>query len=304
MNFRILKAHWADDQDALQRVRTQVFVEEQSVPVELEWDEHDATANHWLALDDNGNPIGTARMLADGHIGRMAVLKHYRGQGVGHALLDAALQQARRNDLFEAYLYAQVQAIEFYRKVGFSIVGEEFMDANIPHRSMRLQLAEKRILGQHGGNFAPVSMRETALEIIGQTHQHLRILSLNLDPHTFDTREMEAAVSALARRSRFSDIRLLVLDTSALVHHSHRLLKLQRRLTSAIRIRRPRHEPVDAKDNLIIADRCGIVCQSQREADKVWANYNNRPIAQNYIAQFDDMWERAIEDPELRQLEL
>lgn len=304
MQITIREATWSGDRDALQTIRTRVFVEEQSVPVELEWDEHDDFATHWLALDPQGAPIGTARMLRDGHIGRMAVLPGWRQQGVGSALLQAALQHARQQNLFEAYLYAQVHAVPFYQQAGFTVHGEEFMDANIPHLTMRLQLAERRQLGSHGGNFAPDNFSSVALDMVSQTEQHLRILSQTLDPHAFDSPEMVAAISVLARRSRFSDIRLLVVDTTGLVSRGHRLINLQRRLSSAIKVRRPRHEVMEIKDNLIIADQCGIICQSMQEPDKLWANYNNRPVAQTCIGQFDDWWERAIEDPELRQLEI
>lgn len=304
MHYTIREATWSADRDALQAIRTRVFVEEQAVPVELEWDEHDDFASHWLALDQQGQPIGTTRMLRDGHIGRMAVLADWRQQGVGSGLLQAALQRARELNLFEAYLYAQVHAVPFYEKAGFTVHGEEFMDANIPHLTMRLQLAGQRQLGSHGGNFAPDHFAGAALDLVSQTEKHLRILSQSLDPHTFDTPEMVAAISALARKSRFSEIRLLIVDTSGLVHRGHRLINLQRRLSSTIKVRRPRHEVMEMKDNLVIADQCGIICQSMQEPEKLWANYNNRPVAQTLIGQFDDWWERAIEDPELRQLEI
>lgn len=304
MNYTISPATWSENEQALRLVRTRVFIEEQSVAPELEWDGEDAGASHWLALDNRGNAVGTVRMLRDGHIGRMAILRDCRAQGIGRALLDAVLAHARKNGLFEVYLYAQTQAVDFYAKAGFAVCGEEFMDADIPHRTMRLQLAERRLLGEHGGNFVPTSIADVALDIIRQTRQHLRILSYDLDPASFDTGDIENALSALARKSRFSEIRILVLDTSKLVHQGHRLLTLHHRLSSSIRIRRPRNDPHDISDNLILADRCGIVCQSIREPETVWANFNNRPIAQNYISQFDDLWERAIEDPELRQLRM
>ena len=304
MNYTIRTADWTEDRAALQAIRRRVFIEEQSVPEELEWDNRDDFARHWLALNADGEPIGTLRLLNDGHIGRMAVLRDYRGHGVGNALLQTALQQARDDKLFETYLYAQVQALDFYRKAGFTVSGGEFMDAGIPHLPMRLQLAEQRLLGVHGGNFAPPSLAAVAADIISQADQQLRILSFDLEPSVFDQPEIEASISALARKSRYSQIRLLVVDTTRIVSRGHRLLKLQRRLSSSIGIRRVRCAPHEVKDSLILADQCGIICQSIREPDKLWANFNNRPITRNYLSQFDDLWEQGIIDHDLRQLEI
>ncbi|HDK37659.1 MAG TPA: GNAT family N-acetyltransferase, partial [Thiolapillus brandeum] len=86
-SFSIRLANWHQDAEALSLVRKKVFVEEQQVPVELEWDGQDPQCLHLLAEDAGGNPIGTGRLLPDGHIGRMAVLKEWRGKGIGFALL-------------------------------------------------------------------------------------------------------------------------------------------------------------------------------------------------------------------------
>lgn len=135
----ICAADWSHDEAALAWVRRRVFIEEQHVPEALEWDGADADAQHWLALADE-SPIGTVRMLKDGHIGRMAVLKEYRHWGVGSQLLRAAIDAARAQGLPEVHLHAQVQALDFYARHGFLAEGEAFMDAGIPHREMRLRL--------------------------------------------------------------------------------------------------------------------------------------------------------------------
>ena len=141
-SFSIRIANWQDDAPALRAIRETVFIREQKVPVELEWDECDATCLHTLATDTAGNPVGTARLLPDGHIGRMAVLKEWRGRGVGSALLRLLLDEARKRRLRQAVLNAQTYAAGFYEKFGFQAVGEEFMDAGIPHVKMVLTLRE------------------------------------------------------------------------------------------------------------------------------------------------------------------
>lgn len=138
--FRLRHADWKRDRDALRSVRLAVFVHEQGVPEELEWDEFDASSEHVLAEDAAGDPIGTGRLLPDGHIGRMAVLAGWRGKGVGDAMLSWLVEQARRRDMRELLLHAQTHAAPFYARHRFVRVGEPFMEAGIPHCLMRRDL--------------------------------------------------------------------------------------------------------------------------------------------------------------------
>ncbi|SDW97685.1 GNAT family N-acetyltransferase [Nitrosomonas oligotropha] len=131
---------WEEAATALRVVRTAVFIREQLVLEELEWDQFDAVSVHALAVNNAGQPVGTARLLPDGHIGRMAVLKEWRGQGLGSALLTRLLQVLVKRHQFQAQLHAQTSAIPFYKKFGFEIVGEEFIEADIPHVKMTLSI--------------------------------------------------------------------------------------------------------------------------------------------------------------------
>lgn len=138
--FTVRDADWDRDRLALKHVRRVVFMAEQGVPEELEWDEWDATSRHFLAEDAQGHPLGTARLLPDGHIGRMAVLQFWRRRGVGTALMRHVLAAAREAGFATVELAAQSHALQFYERFGFAALGDEFMDAGIPHRSMRLEL--------------------------------------------------------------------------------------------------------------------------------------------------------------------
>lgn len=122
-------------------VREAVFLREQQVPADMEWDEHDAVSLHALARDPAGAPIGTGRLLPDGHIGRMAVMPDWRGMGVGRALLDALMDEARQYRMPRLLLHAQTAAAGFYRRFGFGAAGDEFMEAGIPHVLMMRELA-------------------------------------------------------------------------------------------------------------------------------------------------------------------
>lgn len=117
-------------------IRTKVFIEEQKVPVELEWDEFDRDSVHILAYSDN-KAVGTARLLRDGHIGRMAVLMNFRNRGIGKNMLNFMVDLAHKKLMTNIQLSAQEHAIEFYEKNGFSISSDVYMDAGIPHYEMK-----------------------------------------------------------------------------------------------------------------------------------------------------------------------
>lgn len=134
--FAIRIVDWAHGEDKLRAVRLAVFVVEQNIPEELEWDAHDAVSMHALAEDAAGVPIGCARLLPDGHIGRVAVLSEWRGRGVGAELLIRLIELAQERGDRRVRLHSQAQAAPFYARYGFEPVGPPFMEAGIPHQTM------------------------------------------------------------------------------------------------------------------------------------------------------------------------
>ena len=127
-------------------IRMRVFVREQRVPAAIELDRDDDRAIHFLATSE-GKAVGTARVVlhhGSAKIGRMAVLKSYRGKGVGKKLLRRAVATAKKLGVRTIYLHAQVPVIEFYEKLGFRCVGAVFAEAGIPHRKMILKKTRKR----------------------------------------------------------------------------------------------------------------------------------------------------------------
>ncbi|GAA5182851.1 hypothetical protein GCM10025771_33080 [Niveibacterium umoris] len=141
--FTVRRAEWANDLARLRAVRHPVFVVEQQVPEDLEWDAIDPNCLHALAVDAAGTPIGTARLLPDGHIGRVAVVKAWRGKDVGVALMRWMLAAASAGGHKAVALNAQTSAADFYTRLGFVVTGPEFMEANIPHLPMTLALAAR-----------------------------------------------------------------------------------------------------------------------------------------------------------------
>ncbi len=136
VGIAIHPATWADDRAALMAVRRAVFIEEQGVSEDEEWDEHDACCEHLLATTTKRDAVGTARLHPSGRVGRVAVLKSFRGLGIGHALMLEIILLASTRGLPQLVLHAQLQALEFYRRLDFEVCGEEFLEAGIAHVEM------------------------------------------------------------------------------------------------------------------------------------------------------------------------
>jgi len=253
-DFYIELANWGKDFAALHSVREQVFVIEQQVRIEEEQDEFDVTSLHVLAFDQAGNPIGTARLTPEHKIGRMAVLKEWRNRGVGAGLLRTLLEYAQAKSFPSIELHAQMSAIGFYEKFGFIGYGEEFIEANIPHRRMRLELAPTEIPSQKNAidsqpsseKWQSIVSSEQAsiamLEIIQLAKRELCIYTRDLDAALLDTEKSVEALKQLALSGRGVRIRILVQNPLMAIQSGHRLISSIERLPTAFAVRIPTQE--------------------------------------------------------------
>ncbi|MFP6871911.1 MAG: GNAT family N-acetyltransferase [Verrucomicrobiales bacterium] len=130
------EAHWLPDQEGLLSVRTTVFVIEQGVDVSVERDGRDGDCLHAIAESSNGLPIGAGRISGGGKVGRIAVLRGWRGRGVGSAIINELLRQAQVSGMSRTYLHSQSSAADFYLRFGYRPEGDEFLEAEIPHLKM------------------------------------------------------------------------------------------------------------------------------------------------------------------------
>ncbi|MGB5200693.1 MAG: GNAT family N-acetyltransferase, partial [Sedimenticolaceae bacterium] len=137
----IAQVDWNQKRSVLLAIRFAVFVDEQGVPAELEQDSRDPDAIHLLASSQAGEPVATARLLPDGHIGRMAVMPGWRRRGIGAAMLRRLIEIAAAQGRRQVFVNAQCRAEPFYRRLGFIAEGEEFQDAGISHRRMRAAIS-------------------------------------------------------------------------------------------------------------------------------------------------------------------
>ena len=135
--IRIELLEWEKAQPVAGPIRFAAFVEEQGVNSGVELDDMDPQCVHAIAYDEAGKAVGTGRLLPDGHIGRMAVTKEWRRQGVGAEILKALAEEARKRGHKEVVLSAQLQAAEFYREHGFVAEGKVYQEAGILHQAMR-----------------------------------------------------------------------------------------------------------------------------------------------------------------------
>ena len=140
-NLKVEIVKWIDSHAQLKNIREKVFIQEQKVTPELEWDGMDEKAIHFLVFKDE-EAIGCARAIvikSQMQLGRMAVLKEYRGQGAGSTLIEKAIVTAKLKQLSGIHISAQCNAINFYVKFGFEVMGDTYLDAEILHCDMTLE---------------------------------------------------------------------------------------------------------------------------------------------------------------------
>ncbi|MEE4381630.1 MAG: GNAT family N-acetyltransferase [Pseudomonadales bacterium] len=327
----IRPARWPEEADALRRIRTRVFVEEQRVPEDVEWDGRDDDAEHFVAVDHRGDAVGTARLLPEGKLGRMAVLAERRGFGIGRALLQAALDRARARGDTSVVLHAQADAVPFYEAAGFHTVGAEFLEAGIRHQRMECELgipftppeepppapvvpAEDRTaypapaLAEREDRAQMLEgegdVRSALLDLVRHARHELLLFSPDLDPLLFGDGELVEAVSAFARRHPRARMEILVHDVRRMVRDGHRLLTLVRRLPSSLRIRVVDPDMQDREDSFLLGDRTGLVVLPRATIAEGFANANDAPLARQYADTFRQLADRATGHPDLRVMTL
>jgi predicted GNAT family N-acyltransferase len=294
---------WDQYREILDSIRGQVFRDEQKVPADIEQDGKDEDATHFL-LTREAVPLGCGRMLPDGKIGRMAILQQHRGQGLGRQLLDFIVEQARHQGMKRLYLHAQTHALHFYHGAGFTPFGDEFEEAGIPHSSMEL-LVDFRGTGHPvRGLTYPEPFATLALELALTARRSLCIYSQLLDREVFDSAELASAITALARRSRYSDVRILINDSKPLIEQGHRLLELARRLSSTAHIRVIEEHPELPEATFVLRDNDGTVYEPDERRQTGFYEPDSRAVAQSHIEKFDDLWRLGRVDSGLRLLRL
>jgi len=291
---------WAREADPLRDVRRRVFIEEQHVPEELEWDDLDARCIHALASAD-GKLVGTGRLTPDGYIGRMAVLPDWRGRAIGARLLRTLMDIARERGDAVCRLHAQTSAMPFYEKFGFQPEGEEFMDAGIPHRTMWLRLApddEGRALEGHEALAAALT------ELAGSARHEFALYAPDLAPRLTDNLELAAALRRLALSSSRARIRILCRDAREAARGGHALLRLAAAVPSRCAVQQLDPEDEAPDEVYAFVDRRGALHQPRAEAPTGLLALAAPRLARDFAERFNPLWERSRPEPEARRLQL
>jgi predicted GNAT family N-acyltransferase len=293
--FEVAMADYASDLPALRTVRDVVFVQEQRVPVEIERDALDPLCSHVLARDAGGMPVGTGRLAPDGKIGRMAVLREWRGRGVGVAMLRALLGRAVDMGLAEVHLHAQVDAEGFYAAEGFLPTGERFEEAGIQHQAMHC------LLGRPAQVETPAQAQAAVAGVLASARRAAFVYSRDLDPGLLDRPGVLAAFRRLAIRS--GEIRLLLQDVAAPQRAHAPLIALAQRLPTAFAIR-VIEEPVDLTypSAFAASDTGGWYFRPLGHRIEGETMLDGAARMRQLRTIFDSAWERARPATELRAL--
>ena len=324
MEVHILPVDWLSHREALQSIRGDVFIKEQGVPKEIEWDGQDDIAHHFMAINEAGQRIGCGRLLPTGQIGRMAVVKAHRGHGIGRQILDATVAAAEELGFRRVFLHAQIDVVDFYRRAGFLAEGGEFLEAGIVHQGMALELPipfeADPDLPRPAIREEPVPEDAAAAELLQFTSESdciagltealgwplrtLRIYSQELDHTFFDREEVIDALSAFVRRGPPAKLLILIHSSSSIVSRGHRLLELARRLDSKVEIRTVPSEIAEDNHSCVITDEHGFFLLPDHREYQAFANRYDPAQAAKLAERFDYLWERSTVDQELRVLRL
>ncbi|MDE2249528.1 MAG: GNAT family N-acetyltransferase [Xanthomonadaceae bacterium] len=312
-HFHVAAVEWSrdDERTALLDLRHTVFIQEQGVPESRERDGLDDACWHVLARDDAGRPVGCGRLTPAHKIGRMAVLPPWRGQGVGKALLRELIARARSLGWPEVALDAQVGAIGFYEREGFQVCGEEFEDAGLAHRRMRMALS-RLATGprpvQHDTGALPVGSRIEAaaarLQLLRDTRHRLSIYLPALSRDSYASAEELDELRRIAVSGRGAGIRILLHDPAAALRGEHRLVGLAQRLSSTILVRMPVEEAdLACISASLLNDVGGYLFLPEADRAQGRAARNDRAGQAPLQQHFDEVWERAERASALQTLD-
>jgi predicted GNAT family N-acyltransferase len=305
---------WKSSQKLLSEIRHKVFVKEQGVPEELEIDDQDPQALHWIAWGSGDTAMGVAR-LAGNKIGRMAILKPYRKKGVGSTLLRAIVNYAIRNGFTTLQADAQQHAVVFYENNGFRINGKVFNDAGIPHVPMvmdidrftfRHEQKESANAREQNRNRESIENADScvakALELVEQGDRTLYIFSQRLDPLIYDSDAFSERLYNLATSHPNAKVKLLVADTPWLSRHYHRVIDTYHRLLSHIELRRLNPELDTLHTEFMVADNEAVYYLQDPHHFKGYYCASAPAEAQSLANDFEVMWQSSLPDPEVRRL--
>lgn len=314
--FYIEPATYAADATDLRAIRESVFVVEQRVPAELEFDELDPQCHHVLVRDLQYRPIATGRLSPEGKLGRIAVLPEWRHRGVGRSILLALIDKARNLGLTSVCANAQVAALDFYRKLEFVEEGQPFVEAGIPHQRVRLSLpasadVERPLAIPSDPSVEAVkfdsfeSTFAATLELIAQARRQLLIYSHDLEHALYGKDEVVQALKQFALGSRNAVVQIIIQDLGNLGNRQHPMLDLAQRLPSRLVLRTPlESEDLQYPSAFVANDRDGYLFRLLNDRYQGHWSPNLPSRSRPLREEFDRVWQRSRPCTEFRVLGL
>lgn len=296
--FRLSAAVYARHHEVIHGVRQTVFVQGQGIDPALEADAADQTAVHVMAWSSDNLPIGTGRLTRDGRIGRMAVLAHARGAGVGEAMLAWLCDQASQQRLGEIRLDAQLPAYSLYARLGFIPVGEPHETAGLPHQSMRRRL-------DGAMDIQTIAAAEAAIaSVIHNAGRELKLIAPLLDPDLLDRPLVFNSLRRWVARPVHKQISLLLDDPQGVARDSGAVLALAQRLPSvfSLRERDIDSRPAGQADALALNDRGWWFQRPTASLPTGRAGLPWRPAGRTLHECFAQQWASSLPCDQLRSL--
>ncbi|OAH99568.1 GCN5 family acetyltransferase [Methylomonas methanica] len=315
-NCYLEPASYAVDFEDIRYVRNLVFVVEQQIPLEVEFDELDPDCHHFLVRDLDYRPIATCRLSPEGKVGKMAVLCEWRGQGVGESLLRATIDKARNLGLTSVTANAQLSALGFYQRFGFAAEGEVFGEAGIPHQAIRLMLQPREQSVRSIPPAREVSVEAVRLETVESTsaatqqlimaaRRQIYIYSWDLDFALYGQKDLVEALKQFALGNRNASVQIIVQDPTSLRNQVHPVVELAQRLPSYFLIRVPDEtEDLQYASAFVTNDSDGYLFRLLgNRFEGHWSPNlpaRNRPLRE----EFERVWQRSSASAEFRALSL
>jgi N-acetylglutamate synthase-like GNAT family acetyltransferase len=321
MAVHAVRVDWSTHQPQLRQIRERVFIEVHGIARSLEFDGLDDDAAHFVALNEAGIALGTARLLPTGLIGRVAVLPEHRRRGIGRQLLEAAVAHAVELGLTRVFAQARQDTAPFYHRCGFRADGS--VEAT-PRIEMALELPLPYVRSDALGRAdianlptPPLATRPRRLIIFDSESDCRRAIELllddarrtvvlfspNLEPELFATPRCIERFRQFAHHRR-TTLQILVEDARAIAVAAHPLLELARRLPSKVRIRRIPDDHTPSRRHFLVVDGEAVWLRPDRDAYVGWANLHDRVEARRLLEEFGWLFELSTDDPELRLLNL
>lgn len=319
--------------EALRDIRRHVFIEEQQIPEALEWDEDDTISIHFL-MSAGAEPVGTARLLLDGHIGRVAIMPQWRGRGLGERLMQAVMEHARVMGMQTLRLSAQTYALDFYRRLGFVPCSEEYLEAGIPHFAMRRDSGSADLPAIEflsPGRYSIHNPEEVVLPprmldmpwklgdqrelievdeqqaadhlvwMLSQARRRVLVYAADQAIWLFNRKEVIHAMEQLVARQPKARIRILLHEASKTFVQGHTLLNLMHRFPSLLDIRKQHPERTRAQQVYMLIDDSGILMLPKAIRREGFVRYNSPDQVRRWHGSFEDLWASSQSDPAIRR---